>query len=134
VLFLHDLTRANAIDYHSRRRSDHAGSGRKTARKPPVIDVWNKRDARPWRRGGAHRRPGLSCQTGEGLEALRQRLLEVAGWQAAPEGLYCAGAPRAGAASAWMVTWTGGTAHLAAQAQALDLLAEELRLAQNALE
>ncbi len=32
----------------------------------------------------------LSANLGEGLDALRQRLLEIAGWQSAAEGLYIA--------------------------------------------
>ena len=32
----------------------------------------------------------LSAKTGDGLQALRGRLLEIAGWQAAPEGVYIA--------------------------------------------
>ena len=75
----------------------------------------------------------LSAKTGTGLDALRRRLLEVAGWQAAPEGVYIARERHVQALRRVDGPSGEARAHLAAQAQALDLLAEELRLAQNAL-
>ena len=103
-----------------------------------MIDVWNKLDAappdavatRPPRRRGSVR---LSAKTGAGLDALRRKLLEVAGWQAAPEGVYIARERHVQALRRVEAHLQEAAAHLAAQAQALDLLAEELRLAQNAL-
>jgi tRNA modification GTPase len=64
---------------------------------------------------------------------LRKTLLEAAGWQAAPEGVYIARERHVQALRRVEEHLMQATAHLAAQAQALDLLAEELRLAQNAL-
>ena len=80
-------------------------------------------------------RPGitLSAKTGAGIEALRRKLLELAGWQAVPEGVYLARARHVDALARVALHLDGAALHLAAQAQALDLLAEELRLAQNAL-
>ena len=88
VLFLHDLTRVDSPDYIAEEDRITLGMAQKLSKKVPVIDVWNKLDAVP----AAPSRPGvmLSARSGQGLEALRRRLLEVAGWQAAPEGVFIA--------------------------------------------
>nr|MCU0932077.1 tRNA uridine-5-carboxymethylaminomethyl(34) synthesis GTPase MnmE [Serpentinimonas sp.] len=65
--------------------------------------------------------------------ALRQRLLQLAGWHSAPEGLYIARERHVQALHAVQAHLDMAAEHLAAQAQSLDVLAEELRLAQNAL-
>ena len=75
----------------------------------------------------------LSARTGDGLDALRKRLLEVAGWQSAPEGLYLARARHVEALQAVEAHLEMADEQLAAQAAHLDLLAEELRLAQISL-
>jgi tRNA modification GTPase len=78
----------------------------------------------------------LSARTGQGLEALRQALLHTAGWQAAPEGVFIARARHVQAlqrcAHHLALAYTHMT-HTAETASALDLLAEELRLAHQAL-
>jgi tRNA modification GTPase len=131
VLFLHDLTRQAAADH----QAADAGIARALAEKlppgVPVIDVWNKRDAAP----GAAPPQGisLSAKTGAGLAALRQRLLDVAGWQSAAEGLYIARERHVQALRRVEGHLALAAVHLGARAQSLDLLAEELRLAQNAL-
>ena len=96
-----------------------------------MIDVWNKLDAAP----GAALPAGLalSAKTGAGLQQLRQTLLDVAGWQSAPEGVYLARERHVQALRRVDQHLDQATRLLALQAQALDLLAEELRLAQNAL-
>ena len=96
----------------------------------PVIDIWNKSDCAP---GGADAGVRLSARTGEGLESLRQRLLAVAGWQSAPEGVYIARQRHVQALHAVAAHLEEAAAQLDAAGPALDLLAEELRLAQNAL-
>jgi tRNA modification GTPase len=75
----------------------------------------------------------LSAKTGAGLDVLRKRLLEVAGWQAAPEGVYIARERHVHALRRVAAHLAEAGELLAREAQALDLLAEELRLAQNAL-
>jgi tRNA modification GTPase len=75
----------------------------------------------------------LSAKTGEGLQALRRRLLELAGWQASPEGVYIARERHVQALRRVQEHLGEAAVHLALRAQSLDLLAEELRLAQNAL-
>jgi tRNA modification GTPase len=75
----------------------------------------------------------LSAITGQGLDRLRHELLAIAGWQAAPEGVFIARERHLHALKRVDAHLMEAAALLARQAQALDLLAEELRLAQNAL-
>ena len=136
VLFLHDLTRQSQPDYVA---ADAAIAHTLAERLPPgvpVIDVWNKTDAAPGVQPGSA--PGreavrLSARTGEGLDTLRRLLLEAAGWQPAAEGLYIARARHTEALRAVDAHLMEAAAQLESSGPALDLLAEELRLAQNAL-
>ena len=131
VLFLHDLTRTRDADYQTADAQIGATLAHKLAASVPVIDVWNKADAAP---PSDHGGITLSAKTGTGLDALRGRLLQAAGWQAAPAGGHFIARTRHLQALRRVAEHLElADAHLAAQAQALDLLAEELRLAQNAL-
>ena len=132
VLFLHDLTRADEAEYQAADAQIAALLAKKLPAAVPVIDLWNKRDAAP----AAALPPealALSAKTGGGLDALRRKLLDVAGWQAAPEGVFIARERHLDALRRVDGHLEQAAAHLAARAQSLDLLAEELRLAQNAL-
>ena len=131
VLFLHDLTRVNAPEYIAEDARIASAIGQKVLKTGRVIDVWNKLDAAP----GAALPAGLalSAKTGAGLQQLRQTLLDVAGWQSAPEGVYLARERHVQALRRVDQHLERANTLLALQAQALDLLAEELRLAQNAL-
>jgi tRNA modification GTPase len=141
VLFLHDLTRAGQDAAYDAAERDIEAS------LPPgvnVIHVGNKADVVS---GSSESPPDphqdmpaqglrLSARTGQGLEALRQALLHTAGWQAAPEGVFIARARHVQAlqrcAHHLALAYTHMT-HTAETAPALDLLAEELRLAHQAL-
>ena len=131
VVFLHDLTRAEQAQYQADDARIAATLGHKLAATIPVIDVWNKCDAQApdAQLAGLY----LSAKTGQGLDALRQRLLELAGWQSGAEGISMARQRHVQALSQVSAHLYLAHAHLRAQAQSLDLLAEELRLAQNAL-
>jgi len=129
VLFLHDLTRLSQPDYRAADADIARTLAQRLSARVPVLDVWNKSDAAQPPAEGL----SLSAKTGAGLEALRQRLLETVGWQAAPEGVYIARERHVQALRRVQGHLEFAAAHLAAQAQALDLLAEELRQAQNAL-
>ncbi|MCZ8220361.1 MAG: tRNA uridine-5-carboxymethylaminomethyl(34) synthesis GTPase MnmE [Acidovorax sp.] len=142
VLFLHDLSRQDAIEYIAAEADIARALVQKLPQTIQVIDVWNKLDRAPAAviptaggAGSADTRPGvwLSARTGEGLDGLRRILLEVAGWQSAPEGLYIARARHIEALRAVSAHLQDAADQLQAQGPALDLLAEELRLAQNAL-
>jgi len=71
----------------------------------------------------------LSAKSGAGLELLLQRLRELAGWQAAGEGVFMARRRHLDA----LGHAAGHLREARAALPALDLFAEELRLAQNAL-
>ena len=135
VLFLHDLTRANDMAYAEADREIANTLAQRLPGAVPVIDIWNKADAVPLAGGEASTREGvtLSAKTGDGLQILRQRLLHEAGWQQASEGLYIARERHVQALLRVREHLELAQLHLAAQAQSLDLLAEELRQAQNAL-
>jgi len=128
VLFLHDLTRCDDPAY----RAADAAIQTKLPPGAPVVDVWNKQDAAQAPSQGDD---GLllSAKTGFGIEALRRRLLELAGWQAAPDGVYLARTRHLEALRRVGDHLDMAETLLASNAPALDLLAEELRLAQNAL-
>ena len=131
VLFLHDLTRENAIDYIAGDVAISGAIGQKLSNKVPVIDVWNKADAAPLvARGSAI---VLSAKTGLGLDDLRRALLTAAGWQVASGGVFIARERHIHALRRVDQHLLLATEHLAAQDQSLDLMAEDLRLGQNAL-
>jgi len=130
VLFLHDLTRRDEPDYQAADAAIAAALAERLGRRVPVIDVWNKVDLAPAPAEGL----GLSAKTGAGLQALRARLLELVGWQATPQGLYIARERHVQALHRVQAHLEQARQQLAQQAQALDLLAEELRLAQLALD
>lgn len=75
----------------------------------------------------------LSAKTGHGLDALRQGLLDVAGWQSGAQGVYMARERHLHALKRVQQHLAQASLQLSQAAQALDLLAEELRLAQNAV-
>jgi tRNA modification GTPase len=131
VLFLHDLTRSGLTDYDSADAAIATALKKRLPTSVAVIDVWNKADAAL----AVGERTGLtvSARTGEGLQALRQQLLQQAGWQQASEGLFIARERHVQALHRVHEHLETANAHLAVQAQSLDLLAEELRLGQNAL-
>ena len=127
VVFLHDLTRAASADY----QAADAVIAAKLPQDVPVIDVWNKQDVIPAQAGIQGFL--VSAKTGHGLDQLRKQLLAIAGYQAAPEGVFIARERHLHALRRVDAHLMEAAGLIARQAQALDLLAEELRLAQNAL-
>ncbi len=75
----------------------------------------------------------LSAQIGEGIDLLRSQLLNLAGWQPSTENLYLARTRHLTALRAATHHLTVAAEHAAQNAHALDLFAEELRLAQEQL-
>lgn len=131
ILFLHDLTRSNAIEYIAADEDIARAMRKKLPQQVPVIDVWNKSDAAPVQipLSGVT----LSAKTGSGLDTLREQLLAVAGWQGVAEGVFTARERHVQALRRVQEHFAAADLHLNQAAQALDVLAEELRLAQNAL-
>jgi tRNA modification GTPase len=131
VLFLHDLTRIADADYIAGDATIVATLTEKLAKTVQVIDVWNKADAV----SAAASQSGitLSTKTGQGLDELRSTLLKVAGWQATTDGVFIARERHLQALRRVDAHLEAAHAHLMQRGQSLDLLAEELRLGQNAL-
>lgn len=95
----------------------------------PVLRVVNKIDLLGEAPRLAEETVYLSAKTGAGIELLRRRLLAVAGWQETGEGVFMARARH-------LEALTRARAHLEAADthwQELELMAEELKLAHNAL-
>ncbi|MFY7856855.1 MAG: tRNA uridine-5-carboxymethylaminomethyl(34) synthesis GTPase MnmE [Rubrivivax sp.] len=133
VVFLHDLTRLGLPDYD-------AAEAQIAAALPvgvPVLHVLNKVDAAqgPNTPPAPATVPGLrvSAREGQGLEALREALLEHAGWQASSEGVFIARTRHLQALQEALLHLEQAMAHALQRDAALDLLAEELRLAHGAL-
>ena len=104
---------------------------RKLPNELSVLRVYNKIDLvgeapHPARDGEA---VYLSAKTGEGLALLHDRLLQLAGWQAAEEGVYTARERHLQALYNAKLSLETAEKNW----QKLELLAEELKLAQNAL-
>ncbi|HEX2540776.1 MAG TPA: tRNA uridine-5-carboxymethylaminomethyl(34) synthesis GTPase MnmE [Caldimonas sp.] len=131
LVFLHDLTRRGDAAYDA---ADARIAGRlpeRLLREGRVVQVFNKLDLRP--EATVDQGIAISAATGAGLDALRRRLLELAGWQAAPEGLFIARARHVHALQRTRAHLELAAAHADAGNQALELFAEELRLAHAAL-
>ena len=141
LLFMHDLTRLSEPAYQ-------AGEARIGGRLPPallragrLLHVYNKVDsardetAEDGAAGDSVAAPSVrvSAKTGEGLAALRSKLLELAGWHAQPEGLFIARTRHVQALRRTAQHLAHAVALAAQTHAALELLAEELRLAHNAL-
>src|SRR6201991_4690988 len=84
-------------------------------------------------RGTDLREVRLSAKHGDGIGLLRTELLRIAGWQAGAESVYLARERHLIALRAADEHLTFATQHADQNAQALDLFAEELRLAQEQL-
>ena len=135
VLFIHDLTRWQLPDYISADATIRETLQREVASQVPVLDVWNKADgAVDWPANA--RSPDALCisaQSGSGLDSLRQRLLQLAGWQPNAGGTFIARERHLHALRQVGLHCAQSTALLESRQPPLDLLAEELRLAQSAL-
>ncbi|MES2481573.1 MAG: tRNA uridine-5-carboxymethylaminomethyl(34) synthesis GTPase MnmE [Pseudomonadota bacterium] len=133
LLFLHDLSRRDTPDYQAGDALVRARLSKRLPPRVPVIEVWNKLDLAQDAPVLPEEAIALSARTAQGLDTLRRRLLEVAGWQAQPEGVWIARERHLQALQRVDQHLQEAGMHLRPQALALDLLAEELRLAQNAL-
>ena len=140
VLYLHDLTAAPSSTLARTRDAIESGAvyarvmglnGPNNHGATPVIDVWNKLDLAP---GNAAALPDsalrISAKTGAGMPALRQRLLDIAGWQSASEGLFMARERHVRALTCVASSLHDAQTLLTGVEPALDLLAEDLRRAQ----
>jgi tRNA modification GTPase len=149
VLFVHDVLRKDEPAYKTADADIAQTLAISLPQRIPVVHIWNKADAltemaatvntqdvaqQTVGQNDGVREIHISAKTGFGLDTLRQELLRIAGWQGgASEGLYMARARHVQALEEVHAHFAVAEAHLAQKAPALDVLAEELRLAQNAL-
>ena len=141
VLFLHDLTRKDDNLYAVADAQIAHTLQDKLNSHVPVLHLWNKADASNTAATAPSQKVHadtthitLSAKTGDGLPALRQQLLRVVGWQGGgAEGMFMARERHVQALHEVDEHLMLANASLQAQVPALDLLAEELRLSQNAL-
>jgi tRNA modification GTPase len=134
VLFVHDLVRHANADH----RAADAAIAAQLPPGVPVLDVWNKQDQCDAATlavvlAGEVDALAISAKHGAGLEALRHRLLAIAGWEQPGDGLFMARERHLQALRRVDEHLHAANDLLAARAEHLDLLAEELRLAQHAL-
>ena len=144
VIFLHDLTRRGEPAYEAAERAIaerlQAGAAAR------ILHVHNKVDSAAAPHSAAKAADGalpagelaLSARTGAGLDALRQMLLQRAGWVAATEGVFIARkrhllALARSANHLRLAREHAAPTGCASSDAALDLFAEELRLAHDAL-
>jgi len=132
VVFLHDLSRMDEATYagEEARLLEQLVSQRIVP--GHLIHAYNKSDiaaAATVPAGGL----ALSAKTGNGLSDLRRKLLEVAGWQSAPEGVFMARTRHLDALHRTSEHLRIAGLHADQRDAALELLAEELRLAHEAL-
>jgi tRNA modification GTPase len=130
VLFLHDLTRPD--DAATQAEIEALGARLAAAGSASVLHVFNKRDLAP---DAAIPEGGLtlSARTGEGLDALRDALLAHAGAAQMPEGVFIARTRHVQALDRTAAHLEQAAALADQGDAALDLFAEELRLAHDAL-
>ncbi len=132
VIFLHDLTRRGQPGYEAAE----AAIAQQLASVAPsrILQVHNKADGVAADAGTTHDGEiRLSARTGDGLDSLRHALLQRAGWQASTEGVYIARKRHLLALQRCAQHLQAARDHAAVGDGALDLFAEELRLAHDAL-
>lgn len=132
VLFVHDLTRLSQAEY---QQGDQAIEDQLKQRLPaatPILHLHNKVDAvKPMEATPDALR--VSAQTGQGLDDLRAQLLHMAGWDNQAEGVYMARERHLQALTQVQAHLDSADEALSQGQPSLDVLAEELRLAQQAL-
>jgi len=128
ILFLRDLTRIGDAAYDT----DDEAIALRIGQGSRVLQVFNKADTVP----GLALPAGalsLSAKTSAGIADLRQRLLQQVGWHATPEGVYIARQRHVSALQRTREHLDLAQDMATLPVPALDLLAEELRLAHDAL-
>jgi tRNA modification GTPase len=135
VILLHDLTRLGQPEHDAADAQIVARLPRSLAADARLLHVYNKVDA-ALAQDAVSAAPDalvLSAKTGTGIAALRAKLLELAGWHAQPDGVFIARARHVDALRRTREHLARAQAHAAQADAALDLFAEELRLAHDAL-
>jgi tRNA modification GTPase len=110
-----------------------AGIAARLPRDKPILRVWNKIDLAGLAPRATDDAVWLSAREGQGIDLLRAALLRLAGWHGAGEGTFIARERHLQALRAARGHLAAAHEHAERRADALDLFAEELRLAQERL-
>ena len=136
LLLLHDLSRRNDAAYEARQTALIAQIHQQKNNHSPLLHVFNKTDLVTPETESAGQQPAMciSAKTGQGMQALRASLLQSVGWLAEhQEGVFSARQRHVQALEKVQIHTTQALDLLQAPSPALDLLAEELRCAQQQL-
>jgi len=138
LLFLHDLTRRHDADYVEQDQRLREQLDAMTIRPRRVLEVYNKADVQA---SGVHdvaplastAALSISALTGFGLDALRESLLTLAGEHDTAQGTFAARSRHLRALQQTRLHIDAAVRQAALANPAYDLLAEDLRLAEQAL-
>ena len=114
---------------HAQLSADESSSSPSASRMSPVTDTPASEAETP----SSSEILRLSARTGQGIEAFRRKLLDIAGFQPGQEGVFIARERHLQALSEALTHLQNARQHVSLGDQALDLFAEELRLAHQAL-
>jgi len=131
IVFLHDLTRLGEPGYETGDAAIAARLPESVRSAGRLLHVFNKVDLQ--RSAPADDGIVVSATTGEGLDSLRARLLTLAGGQSASESVFIARARHVHALQRSRAHLELAADHAARGNAMLELMAEELRLAHDAL-
>lgn len=106
---------------------------RRLPARTPVLKVFNKLDLAPGKPTSSDSVLYISAKTGDGLDQLRQRLLDIAGWKPTSESPWLARERHVKALKLAAEHIDLAARHAQHNDSVLDLFAEELRLAHEAL-
>ena len=134
VLLLNDLSRENQSDYASAQNRLKQDIQQTLSPHTKLLIVNNKMDATASHQTLNTQALNISAKTGDGLDKLKARILDMAGWQAGlNEGVFTARTRHLDALQAVLSHLLQATQFMQLDAVPLDLMAEECRLAQNHL-
>ena len=134
VLLLNDLSRDNQSDYANAQNRLRHDIEQALAPHTKLLIVNNKMDATAPHQTLNTQALNISAKTGDGLDQLKARILDMAGWQAGlNEGVFTARTRHLDALQAVLNHLQQATQLMQFDVVPLDLMAEECRLAQNHL-
>lgn len=133
VLLLEDATERRGLDPSSTEPALDEALRARLPEGAPVLRVLNKIDLAGLSPKAGEDTVWISARTGAGLDQLRAALLRLAGWQGAGEGQFMARERHLQALREARSHLNVAHDHAQRRDEVLDLFAEELRLAQEAL-
>lgn len=140
VIFLHDTSRLPESTYKQTEDELHQQITQAVSPQTTLLEVYNKcdltipqADETTLQNSDDVHHIHISAKTGQGIPELRDRLLQIAGWQALPEGVFMARERHLRALQITQQHVIQAREQLGSEVKELELIAEDLRLAQYAL-